>query len=208
MLVSIWKAHLSRNCLYSQPKANGSLFLVWKMLNFDSDFYATPTSGCWADWDEWEGGQNNWEAFAGRRLHQHRLKWQQLLAKLPLVGAALLLPSFLIWLHLFFPQPICLHRNMTGTWPQRGWFWRWYILWAGLNHLICGLGGLVVWWWWSGCSRVRGQLFNRCSHSSFLFHILTRAQNPNRATNLDWNNYSAPLSTSPHHQNTKQHQSK
>ena len=31
---------------------------------------------------------------------------------------------------------------------------------------------------------VGGQLFNRCSHSRFLFHILTKTQNLNPATNL------------------------
>ena len=45
---------------------------------------------------------------------------------------------------------------------------------------MVGMGLLVV----VGMGEVGGQLFNRCSHSRFLFHILTKTQNLNPATNL------------------------
>ena len=53
------------------------------------------------------------------------------------------------------------------------------------QHIVVLVVGVVMMVVGMGLG-VRGQLFNRSSHSSFLFHILTRRQNLNRATNLDW----------------------
>ena len=48
-----------------------------------------------------------------------------------------------------------------------------------LARAVVMVVGMVV-----GMGEVGGQLFNRCSHSRFLFHILTKTQNLNPATNL------------------------
>ena len=85
-------------------------------------------------------------------------------------------------LHLFFSQPICLHRNIELATDVRGGDDR-----SGFTAMILGMINIrlaravvmVV-----GMGEVGGQLFNRCSHSRFLFHILTKTQNLNPATNL------------------------
>ena len=43
------------------------------------------------------------------------------------------------------------------------------------QHIVVLVGGVVMMVVGMGLG-VRGQLFNRSSHSSFLFHILTRTQ--------------------------------